>query len=71
LLHLVGILFIKQRTFELCNRRDILKENSYTYDGGMRMGKKLVASYGLKEDIEGGRKGLVNLLLEIRFSIRQ
>jgi len=37
----------------------------------MGMGKQLVASHGLKEDIEGRIKGLISLLLEIRFSIRQ
>jgi hypothetical protein len=46
----------KQRTFEMLTRRDIMKEDSYTYEEGMRMGKQLVASRCLKEDIEG-RKG--------------
>lgn len=59
-----------QMTFELRSRREIMKENSYTYEERMRIGKQLVASHCLKEDIEGRRKGLINFLLEMRFSIR-
>jgi len=47
-----------------------MKENIYTYEEGMRMGKQLEASHCLKEDIERRRKGLISFLLEMRFSIR-
>jgi len=48
-----------------------MKENSFTYEKGVRMGKQLVASHYLKEVIEGRRKGLISFLLEMRFSIGQ
>ena len=62
--------FFKQRTSELRTRSDIMRENVYSYVEGKRMGKQLVASHCLKEDIEGKRKVLINFLLEMRFSIR-
>ena len=46
-------IIFKQRTFEKRSKRDIMKENSYTYEEGMRMDKQFVAIHCLKEDIEG------------------
>jgi len=59
---------LQGKTFELRDRRDIMKENIFTHEEGRRMCTQLEASHCLKEDIEG-RQSLISFLLEIRFSI--